>query len=478
MGGHVACQPLVRAAGMPPGSSTLKHVHILGACGTFMGGVAAIASEAGYRVTGADRNIYPPMSDQLARLGVELTDGYDPAQLSPAPDMVVVGNVMSRGMPVIEALLDSGIPYFSGPEWLRDHVLRDRWVIGVAGTHGKTTTTSLLAHILEQAGLEPGFLIGGAPADFPFSARLGRGRPFVIEADEYDTAFFDKRAKFLLYRPRTVIINNIEYDHADIYPDLAAILRQFHQLVRAVPPSGRLIVPGADGNVASLLAQGCWTPVTRFGSEQGAGEWTGCEDPPGTFRLSHGDDEVGAVPWQLSGAHNVENAVAALLAAAEVGVAPATALAAIGSFRGVARRLQLLGDFGGVRLFDDFAHHPTAIRRTIEGLRRRPGVQRVLAVFEPRSNSMKLGAYREPLAAAFDGADAAWIHQSPGLQWDVAAVFAGRPRARVVAGLPAIVGEVAAASRPGDVVVVMSNGDFGNVRGALRDVLAARAGAS
>jgi UDP-N-acetylmuramate: L-alanyl-gamma-D-glutamyl-meso-diaminopimelate ligase len=452
----------------------VKHVHILGACGTFMGGVAAIAREAGYRVTGSDRNIYPPMSDQLARLGVELIDGYDPGQLSPAPDMVVVGNVMARGMPVVEALLDSGIPYFSGPGWLREHVLRDRQVIAVAGTHGKTTTTSLLAHILDRAGLEPGFLIGGAPADFPFSARLGRGRPFVIEADEYDTAFFDKRAKFLLYRPRTVIINNIEFDHADIYPDLAAILRQFHQLVRSVPGSGRLIVPGADANVAALLEMGCWTPVTRFGSQPGTGDWVGREEPAGTFRLAHGDAEVGAVPWQLSGAHNAENAVAALLAAAEVGVEPAVALQAIGSFRGVARRLQLLGEFDGVQLFDDFAHHPTAIRRTLEGLRRRPGVRRVLAVFEPRSNSMKLGVYREPLAAAFDGADAAWIHRSPGLAWDVGEVFAGRSRCHVAGELDAIVTEVAAASRPGDAVVVMSNGAFGDVRTRLATALADR----
>jgi UDP-N-acetylmuramate: L-alanyl-gamma-D-glutamyl-meso-diaminopimelate ligase len=453
----------------------VKHVHILGACGTFMGGVAAIAREAGYRVTGSDRNIYPPMSDQLARLGVELVDGYDPGQLSPAPDMVVVGNVMARGMPVVEALLDSGIPYFSGPEWLREHVLRDRRVIAVAGTHGKTTTTSLLAHILDRAGLEPGFLIGGAPADFPFSARLGRGKPFVIEADEYDTAFFDKRAKFLLYRPRTVIINNIEFDHADIYPDLAAILRQFHQLVRSVPGGGRLIVPGADPNVAALLDMGCWTPVTRFGSTPGAGDWIGREEPAGTFRLAQGDTEVGAVPWQLSGAHNAENAVAALLAAAEVGVKPTVALEAIGSFRGVARRLQLLGEFEGVRLFDDFAHHPTAIRRTLEGLRRRPGVRRVLAVFEPRSNSMKLGVYREPLAEAFDGADAAWIHRSPGLAWDVGEVFAGRSRCHVVDDLGAIVAGVVAESRPGDAVVVMSNGAFGDVRTRLGKALAARA---
>jgi UDP-N-acetylmuramate: L-alanyl-gamma-D-glutamyl-meso-diaminopimelate ligase len=452
----------------------MKHVHILGVCGTFMGGIAAIAREAGFRVTGSDRNIYPPMSTQLERLGIGLVDGYDPGQLDPAPDMVVVGNVMTRGMPVVEALLNSSIPWYSGPGWLAEHVLRNRWVVGVAGTHGKTTTTSLLAWILECAGLAPGFLIGGAPVDFPFSARLGSGRAFVIEADEYDTAFFDKRAKFLLYRPRTVIINNIEFDHADIYPDLDAILRQFHQLVRGVPGGGRLVVPAHDANVARLLDQGCWTPVTRFGSG-GDAEWTGREEPAGTFRLAEGGREVGAVAWQLSGAHNAENATAAFLAAREFGVDAATALDAIGRFRGVARRLQLVGEFGGVTLYDDFAHHPTAIARTLDGVRRRPGVRRVIAVFEPRSNSMKLGVYREPLVAAFAGADATWIHQVPGLAWDLAATFAPEPRARVVASLDEIVAGVAAASRPGDAVVVMSNGAFGGIHARLGAALAARA---
>ncbi|MEO8445403.1 MAG: UDP-N-acetylmuramate:L-alanyl-gamma-D-glutamyl-meso-diaminopimelate ligase, partial [Gammaproteobacteria bacterium] len=376
----------------------MEHVHILGVCGTFMGGVAAIAREAGFRVTGSDRNIYPPMSDQLARLGVELVEGYDAAQLDPAPDVVVIGNVMTRGMPVIEELLNRRIPYLSGPEWLADAVLRNRSVIAVSGTHGKTTTTSLLAWILEYAGRQAGFLIGGVPSDFEFSARLGTDPVFVIEADEYDTAFFDKRAKFLLYRPQTLIINNLEFDHADIYPDLAAITRQFHQLVRAVPGNGRLVVPAADANVEALLGQGCWTPLERFASrldhgrsERDGAVWVGVEEPAGTLRVLHGRQEVGRCQWQLSGTHNAENAVAALLAARAVGVEPRVAIEAIGRFRGVQRRLQRLGEFGGVQVFDDFAHHPTAIRRTLEGIRQRAGVQRVIAVFEPRSNSMKLG---------------------------------------------------------------------------------------
>jgi UDP-N-acetylmuramate: L-alanyl-gamma-D-glutamyl-meso-diaminopimelate ligase len=451
------------------------HVHILGICGTFMGGVAAIAREAGFRVTGSDRNIYPPMSDQLARLGISLTEGYDAGQLDPAPDVVVVGNVMSRGMPVVEALLNRGIPYVSGPEWLAGAVLRDRWVIGVSGTHGKTTTTSLLAWIFQHAGRRAGFLIGGAPEDFEFSARLGDDPVFVIEADEYDTAFFDKRAKFLLYRPRTLIINNLEFDHADIYPDLAAITRQFHQLVRAVPGEGRIVAPAGDVNVGALLAMGCWTPVDSFGGDPATSEWAAREEPPGTLRIFREGRELGAVPWQLSGSHNAENALAALLAARHAGVEPAVALEAIGRFRGVRRRLTLLGDYGGAQLFDDFAHHPTAIRRTIAGLRARPGVKRVLAVFEPRSNSMKLGAYQEPLAEALATADGAWVLRPTGLRWDLDALFRGRPATRVLPDTAAIVADVAAAAAPGDAVVVMSNGDFGGIHGQLREALAAAA---
>jgi len=460
----------------------MQHVHILGVCGTFMGGVAAIAKEAGYRVTGSDRNIYPPMSTQLARLGVELIEGYGASQLDPAPDVVVVGNVMTRGMPVVEEMLNRRIPYVSGPEWLAGAVLRNRHVIGVSGTHGKTTTTSLVAWILEYAGRKAGFLIGGAPADFEFSARLGTDPVFVIEADEYDTAFFDKRAKFLLYRPQTLIINNLEFDHADIYPDLEAITRQFHQLIRSVPANGRLVVPAADANVTALLQRGCWTPLERFASRAGqagdasgpAAAWVALEEPAGTLRILHEGREVGRCQWQLSGAHNAENAVAALLAARAVGVDPKVALEAIGKFRGVQRRLQSVGEFGGVQVFDDFAHHPTAIRRTLEGVRMRAGVQRVIAVFEPRSNSMKLGVYQGALAPALGTADQAWVLRPAGLQWDLDAEFRADPRIRVCPDIGTIIDGIVASGRPGDAVVVMSNGDFQGIHGALGEALGSR----
>ncbi|MBN8279602.1 MAG: UDP-N-acetylmuramate:L-alanyl-gamma-D-glutamyl-meso-diaminopimelate ligase [Gammaproteobacteria bacterium] len=452
----------------------MQHVHILGVCGTFMGGVAAIAKEAGFRVTGSDRNIYPPMSTQLQRLGVELVEGYEAGQLDTAPDVVVVGNVMTRGMPVVEEMLNRRIPYQSGPEWLASAVLRGRHVIGVSGTHGKTTTTSLVAWILEYAGQKPGFLIGGVPADFEFSARLGSGAAFVIEADEYDTAFFDKRAKFLLYRPATLIVNNLEFDHADIYPDLEAITRQFHQLVRAVPGNGRLVVPGADPNVADLLKRGCWTPRDTFGSRPGSAEWVAVEDPPGTLRVLHDGQEAGRCAWQLTGAHNAENAVAALLAARAAGVELPVAMEAIGRFRGVQRRLQSLGVFGGVQLFDDFAHHPTAIRRTLEGVRRRPGVTRVVAVFEPRSNSMKLGVYQGALGPALAAADEAWILRPEGLKWDLAAEFGPHPQIRVLPDIEALIAGLVADARDGDAVVVMSNGDFQGIHGKLGAALGSR----
>ncbi len=442
-----------------------------------MAGVAALAREAGYRVTGSDRSVYPPMSDQLEALGIELIEGYEADQLDPAPDMVVVGNVMTRGMPVIEELLNRRIPYQSGPEWLATAVLRDRHVIAVSGTHGKTTTTSLLAWILEQAGRPAGFLVGGIPANFGVSARLGSDPLFVIEADEYDTAFFDKRAKFLLYRPQTLIINNLEFDHADIYPDLEAITRQFHQLVRALPANGRLIVPATDPNVAALLQRGCWTPQDRFASRAGveSADWLAVEEPPGTLRLSHEGRDIGSTPWGLSGTHNAENAVAALLAARAVGIEPGVALAGIKTFTGVQRRLQLLGVFGGVQLFDDFAHHPTAIRRTLEGVRRRTDVQRVIAVFEPRSNSMKIGVYQGALSPALGAADEAFVLRPAGLKWDLDAEFRADAHVRVCGDTGAIVTGIAGFVRPGDAVVVMSNGDFQGIHQSLRKALAARA---
>lgn len=452
------------------------HVHILGICGTFMAGVAAIAREAGHHVTGSDRGVYPPMSEQLAALGIAVTEGYGAEQLEPRPDMVVVGNVMSRGMPVVEELLNRGIAYCSGPEWLAREVLRSRHVIAVSGTHGKTTTTSLLAWILTQAARDPGFLIGGVTPALGVSARLGAGDVFVIEADEYDTAFFDKGAKFLHYRPRTLIINNIEYDHADIYPDLPAIQRQFHQLIRTVPGRGLIICRGDDANVRSVLEQGCWTPVETFASRADAAcDWTGLATS-GRYRLLARGVEQGVVDWQLAGDHNAENATAAILAARHAGVDVATALDAVGRFTGVKRRLELLGSWGGVRLYDDFAHHPTAIARTIAAVRATLAPGRVLVVTEPRSNTMKLGAQREALAQVLAAADASWLLRPEGLRWDLAAAMAAVPTARVCDDTASIVAEVTGGCRAGDVVVIMSNGGFQNIRAELAAALALRAG--
>jgi UDP-N-acetylmuramate: L-alanyl-gamma-D-glutamyl-meso-diaminopimelate ligase len=453
------------------------HVHILGICGTFMAGIAAIAREAGHRITGSDRDVYPPMSDQLAALGIAVTEGYEAGQLTPRPDVVVVGNVMTRGMPVVEALLNNGVPYCSGPEWLAREVLRTRHVIAVSGTHGKTTTTSLVAWILTQAGFDPGFLVGGVTPDLGVSARLGGGKVFVIEADEYDTAFFDKGAKFLHYRPRTLVINNIEFDHADIYPDLAAIQRQFHQLVRTVPGAGRIICRADDAHVREVLSLGCWTPVETFASRTDvAADWTGLATGTG-FRLLAGAREQGATAWNLAGDYNAENVTAALLAARHVGVDPAAGLAAVARFRGVKRRLELLGEWGGVRLYDDFAHHPTAIVRTLAAVRTTLRPKRVLVVTEPRSNTMKLGAHREEFARALGQADATWVLQPEGLKWDLAATLAATPTARVCPDTATIVAEVTRESRAGDAVVVMSNGGFNNIRADLAAALAARSAA-
>ena len=449
------------------------HLHILGICGTFMGGVAALARAAGHHVTGSDRGVYPPMSDQLAALGIAVTEGYAADQLEPAPDVVLVGNVMTRGLPVIEALLNSRIPYTSGPDWLAREVLRDRHVLAVAGTHGKTTTASLLAWILEANGLSPGFLIGGVPNDFGISARLGEGEAFVIEADEYDTAFFDKRAKFLLYRPRTVIINNLEFDHADIYPDLAAIQRQFNQLIRALPGAGRLVVRAGEANLDALLADDVWTPQTSFSSDPGAGaDWTGSARG-GRFCLQQGTAAAGEIDWQMTGAHNAENATAALIAAGEVGIAPAQALKAIGSFSGVKRRLELRGTFGDVALYDDFAHHPTAIARTLAGIRAAAPDARVLVALEPRSNTMRMGVHRDALGPALAGADQAWVLRPGALDWDLDAALAGSGEISVHDEVGEIVAGIAAAAQPGDCVVVMSNGGFGGIHDRLAQSLSA-----
>jgi len=458
------------------------HVHILGICGTFMGGVAALARAAGHQVTGSDRNVYPPMSTQLAGLGIELTSGFGAEQLALKPDVVVVGNVMSRGMPVIEAMLDRGMPYASGPEWLAGAVLRERWVLAVAGTHGKTTTSSMLAWILEDAGLSPGFLIGGVPENFGTSARLGAAPLFVIEADEYDTAFFDKRAKFMHYRPRTVVLNNLEYDHADIYPDLAAIERQFQHLLRTVPGSGRIICNAAAASLERVLAAGCWSPVERFalaGSE--GAQWSvraPAQSDYSQFQILQAGQPVGELRWGLIGAHNADNALAALAAARHAGVPVARGIEALARFKGVARRMQLRGEAAGVRIYDDFAHHPTAIATTLQGLRRHVGRARIIAVLEPRSATMRLGVHQATLADALSGADQVWLYAPADLGWDAhAAVHALGARAHVLPDLDALVSALARSLISGDHVLIMSNGGFGGLHMRLLQALQQRDGA-
>jgi UDP-N-acetylmuramate: L-alanyl-gamma-D-glutamyl-meso-diaminopimelate ligase len=453
------------------------HLHILGICGTFMGGLAAIAREAGHRVTGCDANVYPPMSDQLRALGIDLVEGFDASQLDLRPDAWVIGNVVSRGNPLMEAILDARQPYVSGPQWLAEHVLAGRHVLAVAGTHGKTTTASLLAWILEAAGRAPGFLIGGVPTNFPFSARAAAAdAPFVIEADEYDTAFFDKRSKFVHYRPTTAILNNLEFDHADIFPDLAAIETQFHHLVRTVPRRGRLVVNGAQDSLARVIARGCWSERVEFDTEAGWHAANVAESSDATeFDVMRGADRIGRCRMPLAGRHNRANAIAAIAAAEHVGVAPADAIDALGRFGGVRRRLEVRGTAGGVTVIDDFAHHPSAIETTIDGLRARlaPG-ERILAVVEPRSNTMKLGAMKALLPGSLAGAERTFCFAG-GLGWDAAEALAPLgARASVHHELDALVAAVVAEARPGDRVLVMSNGGFGGVHGRLLDALGRR----
>jgi UDP-N-acetylmuramate: L-alanyl-gamma-D-glutamyl-meso-diaminopimelate ligase len=451
------------------------HLHILGICGTFMGGLAAIARQAGFRVTGCDANVYPPMSEQLAALGIELTEGYGAEQMAHAPDLWVVGNVVARGNPLMEAILDAGARYVSGPQWLAEHVLPGRHVLAVAGTHGKTGTASMLAWILEQAGHNPGFLIGGVPVDFGVSARLGQSSCFVIEADEYDTAFFDKRSKFVHYPAKTAILNNLEFDHADIFDDLAAIERQFHHFVRILPGSGKIVVNGQDEALARVLQRGCWTPVERFGV---AGEWQAGEpDAQNGFEVLWQGRSVGRVRWSQAGAHNRMNALAAIAAARHAGVEPQQAIKALAGFGGVRRRLERRGEARGTVVYDDFAHHPTAIRTTLEGLRARVGGARILAVLEPRSNTMRLGTMKDRLAASLEIADRVYVFAKD-LGWDAAAAL--RPlgaRARSFADLDALVAAVAHEARPADHVLVMSNGGFGGVHGKILRAIDARAAA-
>ena len=454
-------------------------LHILGICGTFMGGVAALAREQGHAVDGSDQNVYPPMSTQLEQLGITLTQGYDPKAISGDTDIVVIGNALSRGNAAVEHVLDSGMPYTSGAEWLRDHVLPGRTTLAVAGTHGKTTTTSILAFLLEAAGRDPGFLVGGVPENFGVSARRGTGAEFVVEADEYDTAFFDKRSKFVHYRPTVAILNNLEYDHADIFPDLAAIQRQFHHLVRIVPGRGRLIVNGEDAALAEVLAMGCWTPVERFAidAEGVEAEWRArlLREDGSEFAVLHEGAEVATVRWPMVGRHNVMNGLAALAAANAVGVAPASVAPALQDFVSVKRRLENLGSAGGITVYDDFAHHPTAIRTTLEGLRARVGAARIVVAMEPRSNSMRLGAHAAQIAPSLDHADHTVFLHRPELAWDAGAVVSALRRGgETVASVDALVARLADFCEAGDHLVFMSNGGF---EGAPRRTLAALAAA-
>ncbi|TWG78744.1 UDP-N-acetylmuramate: L-alanyl-gamma-D-glutamyl-meso-diaminopimelate ligase [Cupriavidus gilardii J11] len=461
------------------------HIHILGICGTFMGGLAVLAKQAGHRVTGCDANVYPPMSTQLQAQGIELIEGFDPSQLSLSPDLFVIGNVVSRGNPLMEAILDRNLPYVSGPQWLGEHVLRGKWVLAVAGTHGKTTTTSMLAWLLQDAGYEPGFLVGGVPQNFGVSARVTPSDFFVIEADEYDTAFFDKRSKFVHYRPRTAILNNLEYDHADIFPDLAAIETQFHHLVRTVPGQGRLIVNGLEESLARVLERGCWSEVEEFGNRDWrASDVTAADagaDGLDVFDVWHGGTVVGQVRWQLQGLHNRMNALAAIAAARHVGVPPAQAIDSLSRFANVKRRMEVRGVAGGVTVYDDFAHHPTAIQTTVAGLRRRVGAARILAVLEPRSNTMKLGVMKAQLPASLEMADRVFGYGAPSgkdaLGWDLADALAPLgERAAAFHDLDALVAAVRAEARAGDHVLVMSNGGFGGVHQKLLDALGSSGG--
>ena len=446
------------------------HIHILGICGTFMGGVAQLAVAAGHRVTGCDANVYPPMSDQLRQAGIELVEGYDPAQLSQGADVYVVGNAISRGNPLLEAILDRGLPYQSGPQWLSEHVLQGRWVLGVAGTHGKTTTSSMLAWILEDANMAPGFLIGGVPMNFGVSARLGETPFFVIEADEYDTAFCDKRSKFVHYRPRTVVLNNLEFDHADIFSDLAAIETQFHHLVRTLPASGLIVSNAAEASLDRVLGRGCWTPVSRFNDS--AGYRVVGEDAHGELVLYGPEGLIGKTHWALTGDHNRANACAALLAARHVGVPFDKGLEALSRFINVKRRMEVRGCVRGVTVYDDFAHHPTAIATTVSGLRRKVGSGgRILAVLEPRSNTMKLGTLKNQLADSLAEVDLAFCYAA-NLGWDASAALAPMgKRAVVEEDLSALVEKIVAEAKAGDHVLVMSNGGFGGVHGKLLESL-------
>jgi len=448
-------------------------IHVLGICGTFMGGLALLARELGHTVSGTDANTYPPMSLLLEQAGIRVLEGYAASNLDEQPDLVVIGNALSRGNPCVEHVLNAGLPYISGPQWLREEVLGNRQVLAVAGTHGKSTTASILAWILDFAGRQPGFLIGAVPRNFGVSARLGTGDPFVIEADEYDCAFFDKRAKFLHYRPKTLIINNIEFDHADIFADLAAIRREFHHLIRTVPGSGRIICNGADPEIAKVLSMGCWTPVQHFGAD--GAEWqilpAASPDHSGFSLRQAGAADI-EVHWDQLGHHNALNAAAAVAGAHALGVDPVVACAALGQFRGVQRRLQLIGTRHGITVYDDFAHHPTAIQATLDALRRHVGSARIIAILEPRSNTMKLGVHARELAPSLQAADLALVLRPPNLGWDLEQALAGAgTRCEVLDRIDDILTRATAYCRAGDHVLIMSNGGFGGIHQRLLDAL-------
>ncbi len=457
------------------------HIHILGICGTFMGGIAVLAKAEGHKVTGCDANVYPPMSTQLEAQGIELIEGFDPAQTSLNPDIYVIGNVVSRGNPLMEEILNRGLPYISGPQWLAENVLQGKWVLAVAGTHGKTTTSSMLAWILEYAGLAPGFLIGGVPQNFAVSARLPQAPAqdsqsvspfFVIEADEYDTAFFDKRSKFVHYRPRTAVLNNLEYDHADIFEDLAAIEKQFHHLIRTVPQTGLVVSNGKEASLQRVIDKGCWTPVEKFGSDA---DWQAANPKAdGSFDVMFAGKLQGHVAWDLLGEHNRLNALASIAAARHVGVSVEVAIAALAAFKNVKRRMEIRGVVDGVTVYDDFAHHPTAITTTVAGLRSKVGNARILAVLEPRSNTMKLGVMKNALPASLEEADLVFCYGA-NLGWDATETLAPiKHKANVYEDLNVMVAAIAEAARSGDYVLAMSNGGFGGVHQKILDALQAK----
>ncbi|MGA9856128.1 MAG: UDP-N-acetylmuramate:L-alanyl-gamma-D-glutamyl-meso-diaminopimelate ligase [Gammaproteobacteria bacterium] len=451
------------------------RIHILGICGTFMGGIAILAKAAGHEVSGSDADVYPPMSSQLAALSIPLNEGYRVEHLQPAPDCVLVGNALSRGNPAVESMLTRGLTYESGPRWLAQHILKGQRVLAVAGTHGKTTTSSMLAWILECAGLNPGFLIGGIPKDFGVSARAGGGRLFVVEADEYDTAFFDKGSKFLHYRPQILILNNLEYDHADIFPDLASIETQFQYLLRTIPGNGLIVLNAADANLQRVFQHGCWTPQETFALADA--DWTAkhVSSDGSTFNVTYHGKIAAMVEWEMLGLHNIQNALAAIATAHAVGIEPRLAAEALIRFQGVKRRLEIRARVNGVTVYDDFAHHPTAISTTLAGLRQRVGSERILAVLEPRSASMKMGVHRDTLAAALQAADRVFVYQAPNVTWDVTAAMQPlAARVSISANLEELLGNVSGETQSGDHVLIMSNGGFGGFHDKLIERLEQR----